>query len=107
MQYKPHDVPFLIPNCFFYPVVLCHLALMLFSTSFKSLNMYPSALLTLLALLCNVQAQTSSSVYVEPTVPTGTPIPGDYSGALRPQLHYSPPIDFMVSINQCTVLAVA
>ena len=73
----------------------------------KSLNMYSFALLTLLALLCNVQAQTSSSIYVEPTVPTGTPIPGDYSGALRPQLHYSPPIDFMVSTNQCTWLPVA
>ena len=30
-------------------------------------------------------------------MPTGTPIPGDYTGALRPQIHYSPPIDFMVS----------
>ena len=69
--------------------------------------MYSSALLTLLALSCNVQAQTSSSAYVEPTVPTGTPLPGDYSGALRPQLHYSPPFDFMVSTNQCTGLAVA
>lgn len=80
---------------------------MLFNNSFKSLDMYSSALLTLLAISCNVQAQTSSSVYVEPTVPTGTPLPGDYSGALRPQLHYSPPIDFMVSTNQCTCLPVA
>lgn len=43
------------------------------------------------------RAQSSSSSYVEPTVPTGTPIPGNYNGALRPQIHYSPPIDFMVS----------
>ncbi len=89
------------------PVVFCQASLMLLNISFKSLNMYSSALLTLLALSCNIQAQTSSSVYVEPTVPTGTPLPGDYSGALRPQLHYSPPIDFMVSTNQCTRLAVA
>ena len=54
-------------------------------------------LLSLLALASSVQAQSSSSVYVEPTVPTGTPIPGDYSGPLRPQIHYSPPRDFMVS----------
>ena len=80
---------------------------MRFNTSFKSLNMYTSALLTLLALLCIVRAQTSSSAYVEPTVPTGTPIPGNYGGALRPQLHYSPPIDFMVSTNQCTWFALA
>lgn len=48
------------------------------------------------ALALRVQAQTASSTYVEPTVPTGSSIPGDYSGALRPQIHYSPPIDFMV-----------
>lgn len=24
-------------------------------------------------------------------VPTGTPIPGDYNGAYRPQVHFSPP----------------
>ena len=56
-----------------------------------------SLLLGLLAAAYNVQAQSSTSSYVESTVPTGTPIPGDYSGALRPQIHYSPPIDFMVS----------
>ena len=89
------------------PIVFCHSTLVWFNISFKSLNMYSSALLILLALSCNVQAQTSSSAYVEPTVPTGTPLPGDYSGALRPQLHYSPPVDFMVSTNQCTCLAVA
>ena len=88
-------------------VGFCHLLLMLSNTSFMSLSMYSSALLALLALSCNVQAQTSSSVYVEPTVPTGTPIPGDYSGALRPQLHYSPPIDFMVSKNESTWLPLA
>ncbi|OAP65177.1 hypothetical protein AYL99_01149 [Fonsecaea erecta] len=39
------------------------------------------------------------SQYVEPTVPTGTPIPGNYSGALRPQVHFSPPKDFMNDPN--------
>ncbi|GAA6037612.1 hypothetical protein JCM8097_006142 [Rhodosporidiobolus ruineniae] len=36
---------------------------------------------------------TSSYTPVLPpkTVPTGVPVPGDYSGPLRPQLHFSPP----------------
>ena len=53
--------------------------------------------LLVLALLSSGQAQSSSSVYVQPTVPTGTPVPGNYSGALRPQIHFSPPQWFMVS----------
>jgi len=55
------------------------------------------SLLLLLVQVCAVRAQSSASAYSEPTVPTGEPIPGDYSGALRPQVHYSPPVDFMVS----------
>ena len=43
------------------------------------------------ALVAGTNAQSSTSVYVQPDVPTGTPIPGDYSGALRPQVHFSPP----------------
>lgn len=49
------------------------------------------------ALVSSGQAQSSSSVYVQPTVPTGTPVPGNYTGALRPQIHFSPPQWFMVS----------
>lgn len=45
--------------------------------------------------LQSVQAQSATASYVEPTVPTGTPIPGNYTGALRPQLHFSPPQHFM------------
>lgn len=51
----------------------------------------------LLAIASNAIAQSSTSLYVEAGVPTGVSISGDYSGALRPQVHYSPPIDFMVS----------
>lgn len=42
-----------------------------------------------------VEAQSSTTTYVEPNVPTGVPIAGDYSGALRPQIHFSPPQHFM------------
>ncbi|KAH7166577.1 glycosyl hydrolase [Dactylonectria macrodidyma] len=38
---------------------------------------------------------TSSSV----EVPTGTPIVGDYGGAYRPQVHFSPPKNFMNDPN--------
>ncbi|KAI4112863.1 MAG: hypothetical protein LQ345_006052 [Seirophora villosa] len=44
-------------------------------------------------------AQSSSSAYVDPSVPTGKPIPGDYTGALRPQIHYSPPKGFMIAYS--------
>ncbi|APA10350.1 hypothetical protein SS1G_07184 [Sclerotinia sclerotiorum 1980 UF-70] len=48
------------------------------------------------ALLVAVSNAASSA----PTaVPTDAPIPGDYTGALRPQIHYSPPKDFMNDPN--------
>ena len=65
------------------------------------MKMYLFFFIPLVSFVHNAQAQSSTSSYVEPTVPTGTPIPGDYTGALRPQIHYSPPIDFMVS--QCSL----
>lgn len=42
---------------------------------------------------------TSTTQYNEPTVPTGVPIPGNYTGGLRPQIHYSPPQNFMNDPN--------
>lgn len=63
-------------------------------------NMRLSSLGALVSFAHCARAQSPTSSYVEPTVPTGTPIPGNYNGALRPQIHYSPPIDFMVS--RCT-----
>ena len=61
------------------------------------MKMFFSSLIPLVYLAHYARAQASTSSYVEPTVPTGIPILGDYTGALRPQIHYSPPIDFMVS----------
>ena len=46
------------------------------------------------------QTNTSSSAaYSESGVPTGTPVAGNYDGALRPQIHFSPPKDFMNDPN--------
>lgn len=63
-----------------------------------------STLLAVLALASSVTAQPSPTAYVEPTVPTGKPIAGNYGGALRPQIHFSPPKDFMVSFATVPVL---
>lgn len=37
--------------------------------------------------------------FVNPAVPTGVPVAGNYSGALRPQIHFSPPQFFMNDPN--------
>ena len=60
-------------------------------------------LLALSAIVHSTEAQASTSAYVQSAVPTGTPIPGDYTGALRPQIHYSPPKGFMVSQWLCVL----
>lgn len=54
--------------------------------------------LTWLALAVDAQTiSPSPTVYSEKDVPTGKPIAGNYGGALRPQIHFSPPMYFMVS----------
>ncbi|KAF0645825.1 hypothetical protein NXS19_002928 [Fusarium pseudograminearum] len=40
-------------------------------------------------------AQSSTTI----TVPTGTPVPGNYNGTYRPQVHFSPPEHFMNDPN--------
>ncbi|KAL8839709.1 MAG: hypothetical protein Q9176_004316 [Flavoplaca citrina] len=62
--------------------------------------MFLSAAFAGLGLLTvSVRAQNATSQYVDPSVPTGTPVSGDYTGALRPQIHYSPPTGFMNDPN--------
>lgn len=46
-------------------------------------------------------ASTTSSTSFDSGVPTDTPIPGDYTGALRPQIHFSPPKKFLNDPNGC------
>lgn len=60
-----------------------------------STMLFRSFLLAGAFALSIVHAQNSTATYVEPNVPTGVPIAGDYSGALRPQIHFSPPQHFM------------
>lgn len=53
--------------------------------------------LVLGAALCinHVFSQSATT----PSVPTGTPIAANYTGPLRPQIHYSPPTNFMNDPN--------
>ena len=49
------------------------------------------------AIVVQAQSSETKALYVQPSVPTGIPVAGNYTGALRPQIHYSPPQFFMVS----------
>lgn len=49
--------------------------------------------------LAGAAASQGVSTYVNPAVPTGTPVPGNYTGGLRPQIHFSPPQHFMNDPN--------
>ena len=40
-----------------------------------------------------------TSTFFSPGVPTDAPIPGNYTGSYRPQVHYSPPQNFMNDPN--------
>jgi beta-fructofuranosidase len=40
-----------------------------------------------------------SSIFSQSNVPTGTPLPGNYGGEYRPQVHFSPPQGFMNDPN--------
>ena len=58
--------------------------------------MLVSAAIVLPAFVKGAVGQDPTATYSESGVPTGVPIDGDYRGALRPQLHFSPPKGFLV-----------
>jgi beta-fructofuranosidase len=76
------------------------------------MSRYLAAITALATLLPCVSAQSNAtrpasgtatpsatSSYSQSDVPTGTSIPGNYEGAYRPQVHYSPPSGFMNDPN--------
>jgi hypothetical protein len=82
------------------------------STILFIMSRYLVSITALAALLPCVSAQNNAtrsasgsatrpatSTYSQSNVPTGTPIPGNYESAYRPQVHFSPPSGFMNDPN--------
>lgn len=62
--------------------------------------MFCTLLFAAIAVAQNSSMPTSTSVY-DIGVPTEAPVPGLYNGAWRPQVHFSPPRNFMNDPNGC------
>lgn len=60
-------------------------------------------ILAAFAVAQNSTIQSSTSVAFDAGVPTNAPVAGDYNGAWRPQIHFSPPKDFINDPNGCFV----
>jgi len=69
--------------------------------------MWSSLIISLLSSAFTASAQTGGTnqtdVYVGPGVIPGVPVAGNYTGGLRPQIHFSPPKNFMNDPNGCFV----
>ncbi|KAK3393274.1 glycosyl hydrolase [Podospora didyma] len=61
--------------------------------------MFPLPSLACLACCASLGAGRDVKTFVNPAVPIDVPIPGNYTGDLRPQVHYSPPQGFMNDPN--------
>jgi beta-fructofuranosidase len=64
--------------------------------------LFTSLLLGAVACLTGVVVADSTSTS-SVAVPTGTPVPGKYTGPLRPQIHFSPPQNYANDPNSCFV----
>lgn len=71
------------------------------SLSLTKLMMLFAVFFAALAVAQNSSMPTSTSTMFDAGVPTNMPVPGDYNGAWRPQVHFSPPKDFMNDPNGC------
>ncbi|TVY73325.1 Invertase, partial [Lachnellula suecica] len=69
--------------------------------------MFLSVVLALAAIAAAASSNSSTSIATatvfDSGVSTDAPIPGDYTGSWRPQVHFSPPKDFMNDPNGCFV----
>jgi len=70
------------------PILVSSLSIM------RSLRLRIAALLSLSLSACS-PALAQTTTYFSPGVPTSQPIAGNYNGVYRPQVHFSPPINFV------------
>ncbi|KAI9724636.1 MAG: hypothetical protein M1828_003660 [Chrysothrix sp. TS-e1954] len=66
------------------------------------LNLEAKTTLSLWAtIVTTVHGQSRTGTYIEPGVPTGVAVSGNYTGDLRPQVHFSPPKIQTVPVLAC------
>ena len=97
---------FMIMTCPHFPTSNSYVSSGSALDNLEHLKTMKSRNLFLFSLLCveSTWAQSSMSSFVESDVPTGIPVAGDYRGALRPQVHFSPPKGFMVCFTHLLFL---